>query len=115
MPISQPLHAVDDIVYILASARRGFLESYKINNVIYNPEDEGWVYLINIRRSPSAGQTVGHFRDLRISGSLYFREAELIDYCMALDSAVTYHQRQVASLEAKLNARCNGGTGTNAG
>lgn len=110
MAPAQPLFGIDDIVYLLASARRGFLESYRIDNVIYEPKDGTWVYLINVKRSPIAGQTVGHFRDLRIHGSLYFSEAELIDYCTAVETALLYHQRMVATFQAKLDARCTGGT-----
>lgn len=92
-------------IYIVASAAgRGFLESYIIDGISYDPRAQAWIYKINVARPPSAGVTVGDRNQLVRERVLYFSEAELTDFCSALHMNRAYLQRALASVEAKIAA-----------
>ena len=56
-----PRWDVGDEVYLDASARIGFLESYKVTNVVRSRQR--WLYTINVEQKPPAEPTIGDFID----------------------------------------------------
>jgi hypothetical protein len=92
--MSAPKWQIDDLVYLEASARIGFLEAYKVSNVV-NSRGR-WIYTINVEQKPPAEPTIGDFIDIKKNRMLWFDESELIDFHEAL--LLVKH-----SLELKLN------------
>ena len=111
MATTSPSFSLNEVVYIVASAAgRGFLESYKIDGVSLDSASGQWVYTINVARPPNAGVTVGSREQLVKSRILYFKEAELTDYCTALTMCSNYLARAKAKIDTLLGG-CSG-TGT---
>lgn len=99
-PQTQPTYNIDEIVYIAASAARGWLESYRVDGIYFNPSNNKWVYQINIARVPNVPVTVGDHVEFTKQRILYFMESELVDYCTAVNMAKTYHQAELDRLDA---------------
>lgn len=111
MPTTTPKYNPNDIVYIVAAAAgRGFLESYRVDGISLNKMTGQWLYEINVAKPPSAGIVVGGSQELIGSRVLYFNEAELTDYCTALNMCKTYLERAMAKINGLLQG-CDG-TGT---
>ena len=112
-PNSAPLFGVDGVVYLRASAQLGFLEAYRIDNVLFNKPAGVWQYQINVQKSLSAGNTIGGTNDLQRSRILYFNELELVDLCEALTLKVAFHTSELNKASQMKAARCDGsGTGS---
>jgi len=94
MAAPAPKYNLNDLVYLDASARIGFLESYRVTNVVRNRNR--WVYTIDVEQNPPAEPTIGGFNDIKKHRMLWFDESELIDFEEALLLAEN-------ALELKLN------------
>lgn len=110
MATTTPKFNLNDVVYIVASAAgRGFLESYKVDGISLDKVTGRWVYTINVARPPNAGVIVGGSQQLIQSRILYFNEAELTDYCTALNMCKDYLERALGRINTLLNG-CSDGT-----
>jgi hypothetical protein len=67
---------MNQIVYVEASARIGFLEAYKISNIVRNKGR--WVYTIDVSQKPPSEPTIMDYNDIKNSKVLWFDEGELI-------------------------------------
>lgn len=82
MTTPAPKWSINDVVYLESSARIGFLESYKVTNIV---RARGvWVYTIDVAQKPPAEATVMDMVDLKSTRILYFDERELISFHDAL-------------------------------
>jgi len=91
---ASPRYGISDLVYLEASARIGFLESYRVSNVVRTRGR--WLYTIGIEQKAPAETTLGGMVDLKSSQTLWFDESELVDLHDALLLAKN-------SLQLKLN------------
>ena len=91
-----PKYRIDDVVYLNASAKLGFLESYRVSS-IHQVTATKWVYRIAITQFAPATFTNEDAVSYKNITNLYFDEGELLSYCEA-------SSEQIASLERKLNA-----------
>jgi len=108
--MSTPRWQVDDLVYLEASARIGFLESYKVSNVVSNRGR--WIYTINIEQKPPAETTVMDFNDLKNTRMLWFGENELISFEDALYLVKHSLELKLNKVNALINKYFPSGTGT---
>jgi len=81
-------------VYVEASARIGFIEAYKITNIVRSRGR--WIYTIDVNPKPPAEATIMDYVDVKQVKKLWFDEAELI----GLEDALLLAKH---SLELKLN------------
>lgn len=99
-----PRWNIGDLVYIQASAKLGFLESYKVDSL--RKIATGWVYTIDITQKPPAETTISDSVDLkqdRCGGPLrhlYFNESELITMQEALILAINNLEIRKNKLQA---------------
>ena len=98
-----PTWNINDTVYLEASAKLGFLESYLIYSI--HKTTYGWVYQINVTQKLPADRTVGDSLDLKQSTSgstkyMYFKESELISFREALDIAILNLDSRSTKLKA---------------
>lgn len=108
-PIAGPIYQIDDIVYLKASAVLGFLESYKITNLFYDPARNTWVYSIDLKPNPSGAPTsIGDHITLKNNHTLFFIEDELITFCDAAHDVKSNLELRLARIIAQLEARCGG-------
>ena len=111
MAISTPLFQIDDVVYVIVSAAgRGFLEPYRIDGLSYDKTRGQWIYAINVAKAPGPGVIVGDQIQLQRERILYFTEAELTDYCTALQLCENYLLQQLAGIQSKISGNQCGGT-----
>lgn len=113
---SQPLFNVDDVVYLLESAKvAGSLEKYKVQQIRSVSLSNGrtkWKYSLEVksRNYLDERQTVGDRNDLRNPKFLEFEESELGTLCDALDLRIMFLTGQLAQAQAQLNTYCDEGT-----
>ena len=103
--MSIPKYVAGDIVYLIESAKVGFLESYQVaavSMVVGN----NWQYTIAVpARSPS-GATYGDRNQLKRGFDFQLDESELITYCEALTYAESYLQSQLTKIQSLKAAQC---------
>jgi len=100
-----PAYQIDDEVFLIASAKIGFLESYRITS-IHSITANKFAYQINIREKGPSETTVGDYINTKYSRILYFGEEELTDFCGAINLQVTNLQRRLADAQARQDSRC---------
>ena len=102
-PVTSPTFQINDIVYITVSAAgRGFLESYRVDGISFAKRTGQWLYEINLAQSPYSGTTLGDRIQNNRERILYFTEAELTDYCTALQLCENYLLNQLASIQNRI-------------
>lgn len=89
-----PKYDINDVIYLEASARIGFLEAYKVTNVVRSRSR--WLYTVDVEQRPPAEPTIGGYIDIKQGRMLWFDESELTDLHTALLLAKN-------ALELKLN------------
>lgn len=82
MATPAPKWSVDNIVYIQASAKVGFLEAYKVSGI--HRIRGRWTYSIDIMQKPPSEPSIGDMIDIKQERVMYFDENELIDFHEAL-------------------------------
>ena len=95
--------AVGDIVYLRASAARGFLESYRITQI--RNDGVSWIYGFEVAKRTPHISTVGFMNTLTQDTSFEQPAEELTDFCSALQLAINYHTTRLSELQA-LQSRC---------
>lgn len=103
--MSNPIYKHGDVIYLRESAMLGFLESYEISGIEFNPGSNQWVYKISVRYKHPASTSIDA-NQLQPVRQLYFREAELINLCEALDIAITETENRLTKLKDVRNAQC---------
>jgi hypothetical protein len=93
---------IGDIVYLKASAQRGFLESYQISSV--RTEGSVFIYYIKVvptpQRSIASGNYLNHIDDKEIG----FYEDQLISSkSEVVNLAIQYHESQIEYLNTLLD------------
>jgi hypothetical protein len=82
MAASKPNWDIGDLVYVEASAKVGFLEAYKVSNIV---RARGrWLYTIDVNQKPPSEPTVMSMVDIKNTDQIFFDESELINYKDAL-------------------------------
>jgi hypothetical protein len=105
-----PRYGIDDLVYLETSARVGFLEAYRVSNVVRSRGR--WLYTISVEPKPPAETTLGGMVDLKSSETLWYDEAELIDFHEALLLTQNSLQLKLNKVNALLNKYFPEGTAT---
>lgn len=82
--MAAPKYNVGDYVYLVVSAKRGFLEFYRIDQLRNYGSKYRYAMKIRPRNFKESLPTVGDRIDLRKTGLLEFKEEELCTYCEAL-------------------------------
>jgi len=101
--VTSPAFQIDDVVYITVSAAgRGFLEAYRVDGISYDRTRGQWIYEINLAQSPGSGTTLGDRIQAQRERILYFTEAELTDYCTALQLCENYLLNQLAVIQNRI-------------
>ena len=104
--MSNPVFAVNDIVYLVSSAKVGSIESYEVSGVRQDPTG-AWYYQISVpQRPPNSNATFGDRINLRRSFDFELAESELCIYCEAIDFAVDVATETLANLTALQTAHC---------
>ena len=100
---------IGDTVYLKSSAKRGFLESYKITGAVML---QGITqYTIDIAPKPPTPRSVGDRYNVKLPYKiLYFRESELIAFCDALDLIINYHTVQLTRYQNLYDSHCATGS-----
>lgn len=113
MTTPAPNWSIGDRVYLEASAKLGFLESYFVGSI--QRSSAGWVYTIDVTQTPPAQTTIGDSLDLKQGKcgpvrSLYFNESELISYQEALVLAINNLETRKNKLQAIYDRQFPSGT-----
>ena len=101
-PATSPGYSISDVVYLRASAALGYLESYRVDGIVYDEITSAWKYRIDITAAQGAGFTVGHTNDLRAERILYFTESELMTGCDAMTLVETNFTSRLARIQAQM-------------
>lgn len=99
-----PRWSVGDVVYLKESAMIGFIESYKITNIAWDPQWNRWVYMVDIKHKGAESTSVIDMYDLRRSETLRFIEDDLISCVEALDLAIINLKERLKYLQNKRDA-----------
>lgn len=104
-----PKYNVDDVVYIRASAKIGFLESYRISGITQARKNK-WSY--QVKFVPYSGNTATLGDAITATGKLvvgeiYFAEEELLTLCEALDLQIENLNRRLAAAIAMRTSQCS--------
>lgn len=108
--VLEPRFSVDDIVFIKASARIGFIENYKVTNVLRTQQRKAWRYELNIRGDFRNRDQQGNLRlgfNKTVMPRLLFHEEELIEECEALDLAIAHLEKEITKMAANFVAVCD--------
>jgi hypothetical protein len=109
--MAQPTYSVDDTVYLDSSARRGFLEQYKITGIIAT--QQSIQYTIDLAPLPPTPRTIADRYNVRLhSKQLYFSESELITFCEAIPLIISYLTTQLSRYQQLSDAHCGTGSGS---
>ncbi len=112
MPTTTPKFCIGDEVYLVESAKLGFLESYQLTGVRRDPSDSTWMYSISVPgRPPLMNTTVGDRIRLTNPHDFELAEEELGTLCETLDLAIESKQRDLTALQSKKDALCPDETG----
>ena len=94
-----PLYDIGQIVYLRESAALGFLESYAIKEMKYEPTGKLVYTLVTSLKAPEANQTIGD----RITGQqvlpIRFYEEDLVEYAEAIELCIANLQAQLTALQ----------------
>jgi hypothetical protein len=110
MATTNPRWEIGDQVYLDASARIGFLESYKVTNIVRSRTR--WLYTIDVEQKPPAEPTIGDFIDIKNKRMLWFDESELVDFHEALLLAQNALQLKLNKINQLLHKYFPDGTET---
>jgi len=109
--MSAPLFEIEDVVYLVESAKVGSIESYQISGVRQGPSGS-WMYRISVaQRPPNGAPTYGDRNTLRRTLDFELSESELTTYCAALDLAEIAAMSNLAAIRSLKAAHCTDGTG----
>ncbi len=109
---TRPAWGINDLVYLDTSARVGFLESYRVSNVVRSRGR--WLYTIGVKEKPPAETTLGGMVDLKRSTDLWFDESELVGFHEALLLAQHSLQLKLNKIDSLLHRYFPEGTETGA-
>ena len=109
--MSAPVYQVNDVVYLIESAKVGFIESYQVSGV-RQAASGAWLYKISVPSRPGRNATFGDRITLRTEIDFELAEAELTTYCEAVDFAIVFVTNNLAYLQSLKTAHCTDGTGT---
>lgn len=110
--MSAPTYEIDDVVYLRESAMAGFIESYRVTAIEFEPKTNQWLYKMAIRHSGPETSTVVDSYALHRFETLRFRESELVTLCEALDMAIIKTEERLAYLQGIKSSRCGGTEGS---
>jgi len=96
-----PLWSVGDMVYLRESAVLGFLEGYKVTNIIYDPGYNRWMYEIAIKHKGTEPSTTIDMYNLRTQEVLRLGENDLISQGEAVDLAIINTEQRLEYLKQK--------------
>lgn len=96
-----PQWSVDDVVYLRESAAIGFLESYKITNIVWDTSYSRWLYEVDIRHRGTEPNTVIDAHNLRRVEVLTLGENDLISLGDALDLAIINTEQRLKYLRTQ--------------
>lgn len=100
-------YSVNDLVYLVESAKVGQIESYKVSSVYQGP-DGIWYYYIGVgQRIPPISKTLTDRNTGKTGIDWELSESEITDICTALDLAEQYHTNQLNKIRALINSKCN--------
>ena len=85
---------IGDVIFIKASANKGFLEHYKVTDIHKQPSITEYTYELDIHGT-AAVTTNALVLNKPLFRQLFFRESELIDQCEALNTVVVALERKV--------------------
>jgi hypothetical protein len=95
------LFDVGDIVYLKASALRGFLEPYQITKI--NTEDSTFIYVVQTTPIPQRSISSGNYLSHTESREIGFYGDQLIrDKFEAISLAISFHESQILYLNSLL-------------
>lgn len=97
--------SIGDVIFIKASANKGFLEHYKVTDIHKQPSVAEYVYELDIHGTAKV-TTNALVLNKPLFRQLFFREPELIDQCEALNTVVIALERKVLRLLAIKEAFC---------
>jgi hypothetical protein len=101
-----PLYNIGDIIYLKESAAIGKLESYRIDNIIFDSSVSLWMYQVDVRQRGSESRTVLDAYNLSQRRILFFKEPEVGTFCDVIDTAITAHENRLTLLNFKANGVC---------
>lgn len=89
-------YAIDETVYVKASANIGFLEDYKVSG-IFKPDNREFLYHLVLTSVKIAPQLTLSGKP-RFKNNIYFKERELVTKCEALTLAMASLSRKMSRL-----------------
>jgi len=94
---------VGDYLYLVVSAKRAFLEKYRVDQIRNYGSKYRYAMKIRPRNWQESLPTVGDRIDLRKTGLLEFKEEELCTYCEALIFKRAWLEAQLADTLEKIS------------
>ena len=94
-----PKWSVNDVVYLRESAVIGFLEKYRVTNIVWDPQWERWLYEIAIKHRGTEPNSVIDMHNLRTCEVLSLGENDLVDQVEALDLAIINTEERLRYLQ----------------
>ena len=101
-----PIFSIGDIVYLKESAEIGKLESYRVDNILFDNSSNNWMYQVDIRHRGSESRTVIDAHNLAQRRILFFKESKLGTFCDVIDTTIEAHERRLTLINFKANDVC---------
>lgn len=101
MSTKAPRWSVNDMIYLRESAILGFIEGYKVTNIIFDPKYNRWMYEVAIKHKGTEPNTVIDMYNLRKQEVLVLGENDLINQGEALDLAIINTEQRLTYLKNK--------------
>jgi len=102
----KPSFGVGEVVYLLPSARKGFIEAVLVAGVRFEPSLSAYVYSAERQFRKSFGRFVAR-KDAAI-GPVEVREENLATLCEALPIRLAVSARELADLRSRFDSLCGG-------
>lgn len=104
MTLSAPRFSPEDIIYIVASAKLGWLESYQVTQVRSVGSTYRYTILIKPKTSSNLLQTVGDRNNLSKYRIIELKEEDICTQCEALILARTYLENRLAEINSSISS-----------
>lgn len=109
MTLSAPRFSPEDIIYLVSSAKLGWLESYQVTQVRSVGSTYRYTILIKPQVPLNSLQTVGDRNNLSKSRIIELKEEDICTHCEALILARTYLENRLVEINTAISTfSCEG-------
>ena len=94
-----PRWSVNDVVYLRESAIIGFIEAYRVTNIVWDPQYSRWLYEASIRHRGTEPNAVIDMHNLRREEVITMAEHDLINEGEAVELAIINTEERLRYLK----------------